>query len=221
MAKASKKVEFGVNVELLKAIAAGTVTHVSQDEAVSAGMGNDPPLVEVNTAADAIVNGKAPVRLSSAGQAMLANGAAQPASAPTVSPYALISGAVLPPAKRKGGGGSGAPKKYPFDEMEVGSSFFVPATAAIPDPVKKLGSTVSSANMRYAVAEGEPKPVERTKRGEGNKAMKDAAGNNIRETVMRPTMKQTRKYVIRAVEAGQVCGDFTAPSAGALIGRTM
>jgi hypothetical protein len=217
MAKAAKTVTPSVNMALLQAIGAGTVTHVSQDEATSVGMALDPPLIEVNR--DAVVDGKAQVRLSAAGIAMLANGAAQPTGAPSASPYALISGAVLPPSKRKGGGGSGAPKKYPFDQMEVGSSFFVAAGPNF-DPVKKLGSTISSANMRYAEKTGETKVVERTVRGPGNKAVKDAAGNNQRETKTVDVYKQTRKYTIRPVVGGQAYGDWTAPSDGALIGRT-
>lgn len=217
MAKAKVVAGVTVNTDLLKAIAIGTVTRVTQEEAVLAGLTNDPPMIEVNQTD--IVDGKAAVRLSDAGKAMLANGAAQPASAPAGTGFALISGAVLPPSKRKGGGGSGAPKKYPFDEMEVGASFFVPVTAAVPDPVKKLGSTVSSVNMRYAVKTGETKVVERTVRGAGNKAVKNADGSNQRETKTVDVYKQTRKYVIRPVVKGTVYGNWTAEADGALIGR--
>lgn len=40
---------------------------------------------------------------------------------------------------------------YPFDALEVGQSFHVPATDERPNPAKSLASTVSSANRRYAV----------------------------------------------------------------------
>lgn len=218
MAKAAKVPTPNVNMALLQAIAAGTVTHVSQDEATSAGMALNPPLIEVNTGD--VVDGKAAVRLSEAGKEMLHQPVAQPAGAPSVSPFALISGAVLPASKRKGGGGSGAPKKYPFDEMVVGQTFFVPATAAVPDPVKKLGSTVSSANMRYAEKTGETKTVERTVRGAGNKAVKNPDGSNQRETKTVDVYRQTRKYVIRPVVKGETYGAWVADADGALIGRT-
>lgn len=222
VAKSMKKVaEVAVNMALLHAIKSGHVTHVTQDEAMSAGMTLDPPFIEVDTSA--VVDGKAAVRLSPAGHAHIGaqNGAAQPTDAPSASPYAIISNATLPASKRGNRGGGGAPKKYPFDTLEVGASFFVAATEKVPDPVKKLGSTVSSANMRFAEPTGESKPVERTKRGPGNKAVKDAAGNNIRETVVRPVLKQTRKFAIRPVTAGEKYGEWVAPADGALIGRTL
>lgn len=219
MTAAKKKIEVSVNMALLHAIGSGQVTHVTQDEAMSAGMTLAPPLIEVDTSA--VVDGKAAVRLSEAGKVMLHQPIAQPADAPSASPYAIISNATLPASKRGNRGGGGAPKKYPFDTLEVGASFFVAATEKVPDPVKKLGSTVSSANMRFAEPTGESKPVERTKRGPGNKAVKDAAGNNIRETVVRPVLKQTRKFAIRPVTAGEKYGEWVAPADGALIGRTL
>jgi hypothetical protein len=217
MAKAAKKIVASVNVDLLKGIAIGTVNYVSQDEAVQAGLTNDPPLIEVNTDPSAIVNGKAPVRLTEAGKAWIMEAPA--VAAPTASAFSLISNAVLPPSKRKGGGGNGAPKKYPFDQMEVGHSFFVAATAENADPVKKLGSTISAANMRFAEKTGETKQVERTVRGPGNKAVKNPDGTNKRETKTVDVYKQTRKFSIRPVVGGQKYGDWIAPSNGALIAR--
>ncbi len=216
-----KSVASVVNTELLAAIKAGKVTHVSQAEAVEAGLQHNPPLIEVNTAADQIVDGKAPVRLSEAGHKHVSNGVTQSVSVPVASPFAIMSGVVLPESKRGGRGGGGAPKKYPFDQLEVGQTFFVPVTDAVSDPVKKLGSTVSSANMRYAVETGETKQVERTVRGPGNKAVKDGNGNNVRETKTVPVYKQTRKFSIRPVVAGEKYGEWTAPANGAVIGRVM
>jgi len=218
---AKPKSNVAVNTELLAAIKSGKVTHVTQAEAVEAGLQHVPPLVEVNIDPSAIVDGKAPVRLSEAGHKYIpAN--AETASAPAASPYTIMSGVVLPASKRGGGGGGGAPKKYPFDQLEVGQTFFVPASAAVPDPVKKLGSTVSSANMRYAVETGETKEVERTKRGPGNKAVVDpATGQNVREKKTVPVYKQTRKFTIRPVVGGEKYGDWTAPANGAVIGRVM
>jgi len=208
-----------VNTELLKAIKGGQVSHVSQAEAIEAGLQHNPPLIEVNTAPEAIVDGKAPVRLTDAGHAHV--GAVAAPAAANGSGFALITGAELPETKRRGGGGSGAPKKYPFDEMQVGQSFFVAADEKHPDPVKSLGSTISSANMRYAEKTGQTKEVERTKRGPGNKAVKDANGENVRERKTVDVYKQTRKFTIRPVEAGKAYGNWTAPANGALVARIM
>ena len=212
-----------VNMQLLAGIKGGHVTHVTQSEAIEAGFQHNPPLVEVDTSHDVMINGKAPVRLTDAGYAHVGNGAYVTVGADPVaaSGFALITGAELPASKRRGGGGSGAPKKYPFDEMEVGQSFFVAADDKHLDPVKSLGSTISSANMRYAVETGETKVVERTKRGPGNKAVKDANGENVRETKTVPVYKSTRKFTIRPVEAGKQYGNWQAPDNGALIARTM
>ncbi len=218
MAKAAKKVESVVNTALLQAIGAGSVTHVSQAEAVEAGLNHDPALVEVNVDPSVIVDGKAPVRLLEAGKTYI-NGAAT--AAPVASPYAIMSNAALPASKRGNRTGGGAPKKYPFDQLELNQTFFVPVSAENADPVKKLGSTVSSANMRYAVETGETKQVERTVRGPGNKAVKDGNGNNVRETKTVPVYKATRKFTIRPVSAGEKYGEWVAPANGALIGRIL
>ena len=49
--------------------------------------------------------------------------------------------------------------KYPFDTLELPngdevSSFFVPATADMPDPAKSLTSAVSQANRKYGTVTG-------------------------------------------------------------------
>lgn len=66
---------------------------------------------------------------------------------------------------------------YPFDDLKVGQSFFVPKAA------KNLASTVSSANARYA----EEVPGE---------TRKDRKGNEV------PKMKFTRHFIVRSVEGG-------------------
>lgn len=65
---------------------------------------------------------------------------------------------------------------YPFDELKVGQSFFVPKAA------KNLASTVSSANARYAEETGETRV------------------NRKGETV--PKYKFTRQFIVRSVEGG-------------------
>lgn len=67
------------------------------------------------------------------------------AAAPAASSFALIEGAVLPEGR--------APRTssvYPFETMNVGQSFFVPATEDKPNPAKSLASTISSANKRFS-----------------------------------------------------------------------
>ena len=217
MAKGPKK--SAINMKLLASIANATEqSYISKDDATPL-LANDPVLIEVNTGMlDA--NGNAAVRLTPAGAKLVADAApAQAASgeASKASPYAIISNAVLPPSKR-GNKGGGAPTQYPFADLEVGQSFFVPKSDKHPDPVKTLGSTVSSANMRYAVKTGEMKEVSRAKRGEGNKAIL-VDGKKVMEKVQVPVYKFERKFSIRGVEKGKSYGEYVAPADGALIAR--
>ena len=64
-------------------------------------------------------------------------------------PTFMIQDAVPVPVIRHGGTRESV---YPFDALQPGQSFFVPATETCPDPAKKLGSTVSSATKRYKEA---------------------------------------------------------------------
>ena len=84
--------------------------------------------------------------------------------------------------------------------------------------MKTLGSTISSANIRYADKIGE-KEVTRAKRGEKNKLVLDANGQKIMETKAVPEYKFNRKFSIRGVEAGKTYGNWTAEANGALIQR--
>lgn len=213
--KPAKAVTPGVNVGLLQTInqasVAGGTYFVSQADGKPLA---DAGLIEVNTTMlDAA--GNAAARLTDAGRAMISGGGE--AAAEVKSPFEVITGAVLPEAKR--GNRAGAPTQYPFDQLAVGQSFFVPVSEKHSDPVKTLGSTVSSANQRYAEPTGEKKTVTRTKRGPGNKGLKDAAGNKITETVTVDVMKFNRKFSIRKVEAGKEYGAWKAPADGALIAR--
>ena len=217
MAKKVKVVEGVVNRELLAAIASGQVTHVNHAQAMEAGLGLNPALIDCAPVDP--TTGTAQVRINESGAAYLANGNVAPV-AEVATNYELISGVVLPPSKRGSGlRGGGAPLKYPFDKMEIGQSFFVPVTAKHPDPVKSLGSTISSAKLRFAEVTGQ-KTVTRAKRGKGNKLELDAAGNKIMETKQVDVHKFTRNFEIRPVEAGVKYGDWVAPGSGALIART-
>jgi hypothetical protein len=232
MAKPAKKIVAAVstiNLQLLAQIVDATqkggFVYVTVEEGKPL-VDHDPQLIEVNpTILDPMDANKAAARATVAGAEYVANAgdsvspvAANDASATLVSAFSIITDAALP-ASRRGAGGGGAPIKYPFDKLEIGQSFFVPVSAEHPNPVKTLGSTVSSANMRYAEETGATREVTRAKRGDGNKALLDAAGNKVTETVKVPVYKYTRKFSIRAVKAGVKYGAWVAPSDGALIAR--
>ena len=86
----------------------------------------------------------------------------------------------VPTISGRGRGGN----VYPFDQLEVGQSFFVANSEDKPNAAKSLASTVSSAIARYAV----PSDDGATKT------------NKKGETV--PVMVETRKFVVRSVEGG-------------------
>lgn len=223
----AKSVSVSVNIALLSQIAlasaSGQTYYISKEDADPLmEPAQNPSLIEVDT--QIIKDGKAAVKLSIAGAAMV-TGNTQTLTQNDIgvlnvkSPFAIITNAVPPPSKRGSGlKGGGAPKRYPFEDMKVGASFFVPVSDKHSDPVKQLGSTVSSANMKYAEQTG-VKQAMRTKRGPGNKAVLDANGNKIREMAEVPVYNHTRKFIIRPVEAGKTYGEWVAPANGALISR--
>lgn len=179
-------------------------------------------LIEVNT--NDVVDGLAAARLTDLAKASL--------EAPTPkstnkdetnmsSSFAILTDVELPASKRGNRLGSGAPPKYPFATLEVGQSFFVPATKKMPNPLKTLGSTVAVANHKFSEPTGESKQVERTKRGPKNRAVLDANGNKVREVRTINLRKPLRKFSIRGVEKGKAYGKWTADEDGALIQRTL
>jgi len=131
-----------------------------------------------------------------------------PAAAPTAVPasgFAIIDNATLPGASR---GGRNGPV-YPFDDLAVGQSFFVPATDDKPEPAKSIASTATSAAKRFAtpVLNEDQSPVMEEYKVKG-------------ETKTRPKMNETRKFAVKSVEAGKTYGSWTAPQNGALVQRT-
>ena len=86
----------------------------------------------------------------------------------------------VPTISGRGRGGN----VYPFDQLEVGQSFFVANSEDKPNAAKSLASTVSSATARFAVP-SEDGATKTNKKG---------------ETV--PVMVETRKFVVRSVEGG-------------------
>lgn len=222
MAKKSKETASRIDMNLLRLIVdatlAGSHIYVTREQGEPL-LHHVPAYIEVNTQVlDPNDNSKAVARATHAGVELI-KGEQVGNDHDTALAYAILSNVELPASKRGTGIGVGAPKQYPFDQLEVGHSFFVPVSAKHPDPLKTMGSTVSAANMRYAEDTGELKTVQRAKRGEKNRALKDENGEKIMETVQRPVFKFTRRFAIRGVEKGKKYGEWTAPDHGALIAR--
>ena len=220
MAKNPKPRAVTINKELLSKIVhatnSGNHLMITQDEGIPL-MNHVPALIVVNM--EIVEGDKAAARATAEGVAMIGNGA-HPAAAVAATGFQLLTGVELPASRRGQGLRGGRTNKYPFDQMEVGSSFFVGVSADMPNPLKTLGSTVSSANNRYAVETNETRTVERTKRGPDRKAMLGPDGEKVKETVTLPKMDFKRKYIIRGVKGGVAYGNWTAPSNGVLIART-
>lgn len=189
-------------------------------------LNNNPPLVMQNetmtNAADAT---QIATRTTEAAAAFLATPEAAVVVADAApagpSPYAIIKNVVLPEAKKRFGGRSGAPTVYPFDTMDVGDSFYVPKSEKHKDPLKTLGSTVSSINHKFSVETGETKTKKVAQRGEDKKPIVGVDGKKVMVDTVVKLRKPERKFTIRAVEAGKVYGEWTAPADGVLIARTL
>lgn len=104
--------------------------------------------------------------------------------AATAASFSLDDNVPMPTISGRGRGGN----VYPFDQMEVGQSFFVPNSEDKPNAAKSLASTVSSATARYAVP------------SEDGATKKNKAGEDV------PVMVETRKFVVRSVEENGVKG---------------
>jgi hypothetical protein len=101
--------------------------------------------------------------------------------------FEIVSGLPIP-ASTRGGGGS-REEIYPFSKLQVGESFFIPATAAKPNPAETFASTVTSAQRRFAEKTGNTKT------------------NRVGKVV--PEIKLTRRFSLRAVKAGQTYAGST------------
>ncbi len=213
MAKKPKAVS--VNVAVLTAIANagdnGRVSKADGEPLVAAG------LIQVDTT-NLDAQGNALARATDAGNQYLNNlNSGEEKGKPM---FGIMKGIPIPESQRGNKKGAGAPAKYPFETMEVGDTFFVGnSQVKNGDASKSLASTVSQQNMQYRTETGETETKERTKRGEKNKAVLDAEGNKVKETVTVPVYKQTRKYVSRAVKASAKYGDWTPPEDGVLVAR--
>lgn len=209
----------GVDKALLKEIVAGKVTFVSQTQGQPM-LAHVPALIEINASITDPQDGtKVACRATADANAYLA----EPVTAGTEAPkYAVLTGVELPAAKRRGNHtGSGAPTKYPFEQLEIGGVFFSGNSEHKKgDAVKALGSTVSAQNNKYSEPTGEMKTVTRAVRDKKtHKAVLNAAGEKETETVQLPVKSYSRKFTIRPVEKGFTSGGWVAPEDGALIGR--
>ena len=90
----------------------------------------------------------------------------------------------VPAISGRGRGGN----MYPFGQLAVGQSFFVPNSEDKPNAAKSLASTVSSAAARYAV------PAE------------DGSTKTNKKGEVVPVMVKTRMFVVRRVEEDGVKG---------------
>ena len=90
----------------------------------------------------------------------------------------------VPAISGRGRGGN----VYPFGQLAVGQSFFVPNSESKPNAAKSLASTVSSATARYAV------PAE------------DGGTKTNKKGEVVPVLVETRKFVVRSVEEDGVKG---------------
>jgi len=99
--------------------------------------------------------------------------------------FEIVENFQMPTARKPGNGNT----KYPFDALNVGAAFFVPAGT-----VKSLASTVASANARYAEVLKQPdgSAVTRTNR----------KGKTVEAT------QQLRTFQVRAGDKNGVAGAY-------------
>jgi hypothetical protein len=154
-----------------------------------------------------------------------------PASTPasTSAPKFNIVAVALGEKPKRAGGRTVGESKYDFDKLPAPTpeqaaaktwpSFFVPATEKQPDPAKSLSSTVNGAQKRLFGKVVGQETVTRAKRGNGRgaKAMLDAAGNKIMETVTVDKYDYSGKLTIFPITDGAPWG-FPGQS-GAAIAR--
>jgi hypothetical protein len=212
-----------MNHDILRAIANANAANANFYVSASEGkplVSHKPPLIEVDsTHVDPDDSTKIAARLTKAGHEMIAETGHTTAHTKPI--YAVETGGfVAPKSKRGGGTRNSAPSKYDFEGMDVGAFFFVPnSDVKGEDAVKTVGSAVGAANQKYSEATGEHKSVTRAKRDAKNRAIKDADGANVTETVEVAVKKALRHYKVSRVHGGVSYGAFTAPDDGAVVHR--
>jgi hypothetical protein len=199
---------------------AGTYAPASEIEGLATA-----GLVEVNAELND-GHGNMAVRATAAGIAKLAEGSTAPTTAPASTAFAIgdVPDDILSAASEKRRAGRQGGEKYPFDALEVGKGFFVPATEKMPEPAKSLASTVSSATARYAVEEKDANgnvvtevvKVKTYATGEDGKRVKDAEGHFVVESEAdetRAKMQNTRVFKLVPSKPGAAPGAWVVRTA--------
>ena len=156
----------------------------------------------------AVEDGLAAVRLTQAGELALAVTPAKAKRAPVVVTSGVRTNI---PAPLKGKGGKHG-SKYPFDTMEIGASFHVPATLENPQPLASIQSSITMARAKFAQLltneDGSPKmesvTVKDYQKDESGKIVKDAEGHRVvlsSRQEQQQASKVTRDFVSAAVGA--------------------
>lgn len=152
----------GTDLLAMIAAAPGGYLFLTQDEGADIVSSGNAVVIIDPVAPD----GLATVTLTDAGKAVLAAlppvpVGTPPAAAPKLT-LVIRNDVPLPVIT---GRSRGRASQYKFDIMAVGESFWLPKTAANPDPVGSIASSLTGARLKYAVPE------------------KDDAGNPVMETV--------------------------------------
>ena len=96
--------------------------------------------------------------------------------------------------------------KYPFDQLQVGQSFHVAATADMPKPGTTLAGAVTNANTKWSKdhpTKTESKVLSVFHTDEAGKRVKNEAGQYIKigeNPVTRPVRVVERHFTIRSVD---------------------
>ena len=108
----------------------------------------EPGLIQPRSGAEVDPAGNIAVFATSKGiTAALGEGAiTTEATAPATESKFVLETGFTPPVTKRGGVKASL---YPFAQMKIGQSFFIPATAERPNPAKALASTASSASKRF------------------------------------------------------------------------
>ena len=114
--------------------------------------------------------------------------------ATTEKPAFVIEDGIPIPKSTRGGNRESS---YPFAQLNVGQSFFIPASEKHPEPAKSLASTISGATKRYDVPDMEEDGV--------TQKQKKVRVPKTGEEKIVPAFKHTRVFQIKAVEGGARC----------------
>lgn len=184
----------------------GKIVAATQDEATgfvhmsvkSVQILLDAGLVECNNEiTDA--QGNPAVRATPEGITTMNTPADTAAAEAPASAFAIDTGIPVPTIRRAGS----ATSKYPFDDLPIGGSFFVPATEDMPNPGKSLASTVSSASKRYATKNG-TRTINRKANAEQAAALGVEVGTLVPVEV--DAYDYERKFIVRSVEENGAAG---------------